>query len=433
VAAQATLRSLKSIPSPTLMNTAPKRTCMLVYAFYESDTRVLQYAKALVARGDSVDVFALRREGSPAFEVMDGVNVYRIQPRRVNERGRFAYLGRIVRFLLVSTLVLAKRHLSKPYDVVHVHSVPDFLVFAALVPKLCGARIILDIHDILPEFYASKFGLNSNSAMFRMLVFVERVSTRFADHVIVANHLWYETLSRSISHSKCTAIINYPDPSMFYPRAKAATGNGFRIVYPGSLNQHQGLDIALRAFAKVTNSMPGAEFHIYGEGPTKDDLMQLTSSMGLSERILFHEFLSTHAIADIMASSDLAVVPKRASSKFGNEAASTKIMEFMALGVPVIVSRTKVDSYYHDDSMVEFFESENVDELAEAIFRLWRSPKLRSQLAANALEYVHRNSWKDKQVDYFRLLSEQPVEPGQDPEFPQAIISSRTPEYRKTA
>ena len=415
------------------MNSSPKRICMLVYAFYESDTRVLQYAKALAARGDTVDVFALRREGSPSFEVMDGVSVYRIQSRRVNERGRLAYLFRILRFLLVSTILLARKHLAKPYDVVHVHSVPDLLVFAALVPKLAGARVILDIHDILPEFYASKFGLSSGSVLFRALVFVEKVSTRFADNVIVANHLWYKTLSRSVPRDKCTAIINYPDPGVFYPRARAATPATFQILYPGSLNQHQGLDIALRAFAEVTESMPGAEFHIYGEGPTKDAMIQWTSSMGLSSRIFFHDFLPTQEIAEIMASSDLAVVPKRASSKFGNEAASTKIMEFMALGVPVIVSRTRIDSYYHDDSMVKFVESENVDELAAAILLLWQSPELRAQLAANALEFVRRNSWKSKQADYFRLLGDESVDSCQDTKLADPVAVASASGYRENA
>jgi glycosyltransferase involved in cell wall biosynthesis len=397
---------------------------MLVYAFYESDTRVLQYAKVLAARGDSVDVFALRREGSPSFEVMDGVNVYRIQSRKVNEQGRLAYLARVLRFLLVSTFVLTKKHLSKSYDVVHVHSVPDSLIFAALAPKLSGARIILDIHDILPEFYASKFGLSSNSFLFRMLVLMEGVSTHFADHVIVANHLWRERLSRSVRPDKCTTIINYPDPSIFYRRARAEKSQAFRILYPGSLNQHQGLDIAIRAFAQAADRMPGAEFHIYGEGPTRNWLIQLTSRLGLSKRIFFHDFLPTHEIADIMASADLAVVPKRASSGFGNEAASTKIMEFMALGIPVIVSRTKIDSYYHDDSMVKFFESENADQLAEAMVLLWQDPRLRAQLAVNALEYVRKNNWREKKWDYFRLLGDEKLDPGYGHEIPPPIATA---------
>jgi glycosyltransferase involved in cell wall biosynthesis len=397
---------------------------MLVYAFYESDTRVLQYAKVLAARGDSVDVFALRREGSPSFEVMDGVNVYRIQSRKVNEPGRLAYLVRVLRFLLVSTFVLTKKHLSKPYDVVHVHSVPDSFIFAALAPKLSGARIILDIHDILPEFYASKFGLSSNSFLFRMLVLVEGVSTHFADHVIVANHLWRERLSRSVRPDKCTTIINYPDPCIFYRRARAEKSQAFRILYPGSLNQHQGLDIAIRAFAQAADRMPGAEFHIYGEGPTRNWLIQLTSRLGLSKRIFFHDFLPTHEIADIMASADLAVVPKRASSGFGNEAASTKIMEFMALGIPVIVSRTKIDSYYHDDSMVKFFESENADQLAEAMVLLWQDPRLRAQLAVNALEYVRKNNWREKKWEYLRLLGDEKLDPGYGHEIPPPIATA---------
>jgi len=372
------------------------RICMLVYAFYESDTRVLQYAKVLAERGDSVDVFAIRREGTPSFEVMDGVEVYRIQRRKVNERGRFGYLVRILLFLLRAAFLLTKKQLSKPYDVVHVHSVPDFLVFAALVPKLLGARVILDIHDILPEFYASKFGISSNSPLFRLLLVLEKVSTHFANHVIIANHLWHERLvSRSVPREKCTTIINYPDPGIFRPRPIAKKNRTFRITYPGSMNTHQGLDIAVRAFAKVAEQMPGA---------AKGSLIQLTKDLGLSERILFHETLPTPEIAEIMAASDLAVVPKRASSEFGNEAASTKIMEFMSLGIPVIVSRTKIDSYYHDNSTVRFVESENVSDLAEAMLLLWRDPQLRAQLAVNASEYVLKNNWREKKSDYLRLV-----------------------------
>src|SRR5689334_25230804 len=105
-----------------------KRACMVVYAFYESDTRVIQYAQALLGQGISVDVLSIGREGAPKFEIIDGVSVTRIQTRVVNERGKIAYLSKILRFAILSTLVLAKRHLSNPYDVVHVHSVPYFLV-----------------------------------------------------------------------------------------------------------------------------------------------------------------------------------------------------------------------------------------------------------------------------------------------------------------
>ncbi len=216
--------------------------CVLTYSFYESDTRVLQYVQALVERGDTVDVIALRKAGALVVEVLGGVKVYRIQSRKVNEQNRLTYLARIVRFLLVSACVLGSRHFSQPYSVVHVHSVPDFLVFAAALPKLLGARVVLDIHDILPEFYASKFGLSAESRLFRILVLVEKLSIRFSDHVIIANDLWRERLlTRSTVAEKCTAITNYPDPKVFRPGRRRRTDERFVIVYPGTLNHHQGL------------------------------------------------------------------------------------------------------------------------------------------------------------------------------------------------
>ena len=344
-------------------------------------------------------------EGQPAFEVLDGVNVYRIQTRRVTEKGHLSYLVKILRFLVLSGLIVTKRHLSARYDVIHVHSVPDFLVFAALLPKLMGARVILDIHDILPEFYASKFGVGRDSLVFKALLLTERVSIAFSDHAILPNHLWEErVVARSVKPEKCTIFINYPDPRMFAPRPKDMTADKFVILYPGSLNQHQGVDIAIRAFALVTGQMPGAEFHIYGDGPQKPALIDLGKELGLTHQLIFHGTVPTAEVAAVMAQADLAVVPKRASSEFGNEAASTKIMEFMSLGVPLIVSRTKVDQFYHDDSRVRFFESENVAELAAAMLELWRNPALRRELVAGATDYVEQNSWKQKKFEYLQLV-----------------------------
>jgi glycosyltransferase involved in cell wall biosynthesis len=382
------------------------KVCMLAYSFYESDMRILRYAKTLAERGDLVDVIALRREGTSTFEVLQGVNVYRIQLRQRNERNWLDYLIRVMRFLFVSAFALTQKHLSKSYDVIHVHSVPDFLVFAAVVPRLLGAKVILDIHDVLPEFFAEKFKADKKSLKFKLLLFAEYISVRFSDHVIIANDLWYERLiKRSAKADRCTAIVNYPDSEVFRPRNRSvAVKENFLITYPGTLNAHQGLDIAIRAVAKIKDEIPDLEFHIYGEGPAKPALVDLSLQLGLSQIVIFHEFLTCNQIAEVMALSDLSVVPKRASSEFGNEAMSTKIMEFMSLGVPVIVARTKVDTYYHNDSRVKFFESENPLDLANAILLLRRDIKLRQFLASNASAYVKNNNWHEKKQVYLQLV-----------------------------
>jgi glycosyltransferase involved in cell wall biosynthesis len=379
------------------------RVCMLAYTFYESDPRVGQYAAALTGRGDKVDVIALRRKGQPKREVLNGVNLFRIQYRAINERGHLDYLYRVTRFLLHSAAVLARRHLAKPYDLMHVHSVPDFLVFAALVPKVFGAAVILDIHDLLPELYASKFG-DRNTVWHKSLTLAEKCSCAFADHVIVANDLWRERLvRRSTNSDKCTSIRNYPDPARF--RSHKETRNGkFLITYPGTLNHHQGLEIAIRAFARVADRMPGTEFHIYGEGPDKPRLIQVTKALHLEDRVFFHGTLSLNDVARVMVNTDLAVEPKLAKSFFSNEAASTKILEFMAAGVPVVASRTRIHAHYYDDSIVMFYDSDNEVDLAECIISLWRDPQLRDQMVSRASTYVQQNNWDAKKRQYLELV-----------------------------
>jgi hypothetical protein len=138
----------------------PKRVCMLTHSFYDSDGRVIRYAEALAKRGDNVDVFSLRRSpDAEQRECVAGVDVHRIQARfGKQEKSQFAFLMRVARFLVVSSFWITRQHARKRYDLFHIHNVPDFLVFAACLAKRTGAKVILDIHDIVPEFYASKFG-----------------------------------------------------------------------------------------------------------------------------------------------------------------------------------------------------------------------------------------------------------------------------------
>jgi glycosyltransferase involved in cell wall biosynthesis len=382
------------------------RACVLAYAFYENDYRVLRYAEALARRGDQVDVIALRSPTRGFHEVINGVHVYRVQGRIKNEKRKFSYLFRIIKFLLISGLFLSWLHMKHRYDLVHVHSVPDFLVFGAIVPKLCGAKIILDIHDILPEFYASKFGRGQDGLMFKLMVQVEKISIGFSDHVIIANHIWKKKLeTRSTRSSKCTAIINYPDRDIFYPREQGCKNNEFTMVYPGSISWHQGLDIAVKAFALIKDRVPNLYFYIYGGGTAGNQLSDLIDQLGLKGRVFLDPGKTIREIAIIIARADLGIVPKR-NDQFGGEAFSTKTLEFMSSGVPIIVAKTKVDQYYFDESLVKFFEPDNVEDLAGAMLTMVRDKNQRDRLSKNGLEFAKKNTWDGKKHIYLDLVDE---------------------------
>ena len=387
-------------------NVRPKRVAMITHSVYTSDNRVRRYAESLAARGDRVDVFALghSRDASNQ-EMIEGVRVFRIQHRAAKgEHSKLAYLWPLLRFFTVTSTRLTGRHLQQPYDIVHIHNIPDFLVFAAWYPKLTGVPVILDIHDIVPEFFASKFRVASTGMTRRLLVWMERASAAFADRVIIANHLWLDKYARRTGlNGRCTVFINHVDEKLFrcIPRTRQ---NGRRIVlYPGGLQWHQGLDVALHAFKQVATQLLAVEFHIYGDGSARESLVRLAADLGLNERVRFFEPRPAQEIATIMANADLGVVPKRADS-FGDEAYSTKIMEFMAVGVPVIVSSTKVDRYYFNDSVVRFFEPGNPDALAREMVALLRDDELRRRMTAQASKYAATHCWENRKGDYLRLV-----------------------------
>ena len=385
-----------------------RRVCMITHSFYESDNRVTRYAEALASRGDHVDVLSLRRSREmPSTEEIGGVAVHRIQNRfGKTERSQLAYLWPLLRFLGLSGWWLTRRHARRRYDLLHIHNMPDFLVFAGWYPRLTGTPIILDIHDIVPEFYASKFRNGNATFTTHLLRFIERHAAHFASHVIISNHLWLEKYAtRTSSSAKCSVFINNVDTRVFRPQPRTRHDGKVIVLFPGGLQWHQGLDIALRAFRRVAIEIPEAEFHIYGDGNMKPALIRLASDLGFNGRVKFFDPVRVNEVARIMANADLGVVPKRADS-FGNEAYSTKIMEFMSLGVPVVVSKTKIDQYYFNDALVRFFESGNVDALAAAMLDVLRNPELRRRMVTQATAYSHEHSWMQRKADYLKLVDD---------------------------
>jgi len=391
---------------PAKPRVARRSICMVSYSDYQTDNRVIRYAEALTERGDTVDFFGIKREPHLSdVEMVGKVQVHRIQERYgKKEKGKRGYLLPLIKFWLLACSYLTRQHPVKRYDLIHVHNIPDFLVFSAWLPRLTGAKIILDIHDVVPEFYASKFKLKPGAFGVKALKLVEWLSAHFADHVIISNHLWHKTfVARSVSEAKCSVFINNVNQRIFYRRNQVRRPGSPVIMFPGGLQWHQGLDIAIQAMAKVVEQIPGAQLHIYGDGNMKAQLLALTRELGLTETVRFFEPVPVERIAEIMSQADLGVVPKRADS-FGNEAYSTKIMEFMSLGVPVVVSSTKIDRFYFNDSVVRFFESGNSTALATALLEMLQQDTLRWRMVAAALEYAEKNSWNVRKKDYLELV-----------------------------
>lgn len=403
-----------------------RKVCMVTYSDYATDSRVRRYAETLVRRGDQVDVISIASEGDSLGEdEIDGVRFFRIQSRRYDERGMLTYAFRLLRFLISASRFLSQRHRDIRYDLIHVHNIPDFLAFAAWYPKWTGVKVILDIHDIVPELFVDKFSFRNGGPLIGILKHIEKASTAFADHVIIANHLWFDKLTtRSAPPEKCSVYLNHIDPAVFHRRTRTRQDSRFIMLFHGTFQWHQGLSIAVEALAIVRQKAPNAELHLYGSGGgggAQTRLAELADSLGLKDAVKFCGSVPLHEIPQIIANADLGVVPKRADS-FGNEACSTKIMEFMSQGIPVVASRTKIDTYYHDDQTVRFFTSGDSHSLAEAILDVMENPALRDSLSQAGLKYVEENSWDKRKHDYLALVDSLATE-----DF--AGVEALTPEF----
>ena len=136
--------------------------CMIVHAYYEEDARVRREAEALVAAGWSVDVIGLCRPGELPAAVIEGVNLRRLPVGRHQGAGLPVYLIEYGAFLMQALWAATRAHRHRRYGLVEVHSLPDYLVFAALPLKLVGVPVLLDLHEAMPEFFRSRFPVASN-------------------------------------------------------------------------------------------------------------------------------------------------------------------------------------------------------------------------------------------------------------------------------
>jgi len=384
---------------------------MVVHAYYPlGETRVERQALALLDHGIQVDVICLRASGEPAVETVDGVQVYRLSVQRHEGSGLFTQLLEYLVFFVLAFICLTRLHRQRRYSIVQVHNLPDFLVFVALIPKLRGVRVILDLHDLMPEFYAERFQRSLDSLPVRLIRWQERLACRFADHVITVTGLWRQALiERGQPADKVTVVMNVADDRIFHRDAIADVSDDdgrFRLIYHGVMGQRHGLDLALRAIHMVRQTIPGIHLTLHGGGEYRRVLESLTDELGLQDRVQFStQFVPTTELPKLLRKADLAIVPYR-DGVFTGGILPTKLMEYAALGIPTMAARTPAIAAHFDETTVQFFTPGDVDELACCILELYRDRSRLATLAHNIEKFNERYNWPAQRAIYLQLVDQ---------------------------
>jgi len=284
--------------------------------------------------------------------------------------------------------------------VVHVHNMPDFLVFSAWLPRLRGAKVVLDLHDPMPEIFASMYGLPPDHFAPWLLRRIENWSTGFADLVVTPNLAFKELFaSRGCSANKIEIVMNTPDTGIFHkpmtvPASAASGVRPFKLMYHGLLVERHGMDLAIQAMACLRPRIPQTEMHLYGEQTQfMTWLMGQVSQWKLEEAVHYHGYKPLPEIAEAIASIDLGVIPNRLNS-FTRINLPTRIFEYLAMSKPVIAPRTKgITDYFKDDEII-YFEPGNADDLARKMEWVYQHPAETRSVVKRGRKVYEKYSWE---------------------------------------
>ncbi len=386
-------------------NRARKRICMIVYTDYAFDARVRREAETLADAGFEV-ICLTPRNGSRKQEYqLRGVVVRELPVSKYRGKSHFRYLNSYVGFLLRSFAACNGLLIRGGLDAVHVHNVPDFLVAAGIVPRLLGKTVLLDIHDSVPETYAAKFP-DSSRLLRRLLCWEEKISAGLASQVICVNHPQRDRLlGRGLASSKAFVSMNVPDHRLFenVVRESRHDDGAFKLVYHGTMAKRLGVDLILRSVAKLAGKIPGLELHLWGHGDDLQGFQTLGKELGLEGIVHFlPKGFPVHELPQRLIHMDVGLVGNR-RDEATELMLPVKLLEYVALGIPVVAPRLKTIEHYFSNEMVSYYEPEDVEMLSTKILELHTDKDRRKQQADRARAFLDQYGWQKQGGEFVAL------------------------------
>jgi glycosyltransferase involved in cell wall biosynthesis len=373
-----------------------KRAAVVVLCSYP---RIRRSAEALVDEGMSVDLICTKqKKEDPTRESINGVQVLRV-PLQHSRGGKAWYFFHYFSFLATSLFLLGFRSLTRRYDLVIVHNMPDILVFSALIPRLLGAKVVLDLQDPMPELMQTIFGVSEESRSVRLLKFLEKLSISFAHGVITVSETFRKTFSsRSCAAEKVSVVMNSPDEKVFALRPPAVARSlnetrPFVVMYHGTLVERHGLGVAVEAVSRVRQVLPNVELKVYGDRtPYLDQVLAEARKQGRQHWVHYLGSKTQRQIVQAIDECDLGIVPN-CSNIFTRINMPTRIFEFLTRGKPVIGPCTPgVREYFAEDALV-FFELGDAADLARQIEFVVRHPLEIGEITRRGQEVCLAHPW----------------------------------------
>jgi glycosyltransferase involved in cell wall biosynthesis len=382
--------------------------CMIAYTNYSTDARVRREAETVAALPDyDVSVITLKEGELPETHMIRGVTVHEVNLAKYQGKSSTRYIMSYLKFVSLAFLRCNKLLLHRSLDIVHVHNMPDFLLFSAIVPFLFGKKLILDIHDTVIETYLTKFNGFMSGITYWLLRFEEWLCCAIADKIICVNHVQRDALiKRGIPEEKITISMNIPDPRWCSQKSNGSyerqNDSKFTLVYHGTLAKRLGIDLTIEAVARLSARIAGLEYYIVGSGDDAEEFLDLSRRLGVDDKVHFMNSVPIDDLVKTLDGMDLGVIANRANVAT-ELMLPVKMLEYIALDIPVIAPRLKTIEYYFTDYMLGYFEPNNVESLADAIWKAYSNDDLRIKRASNARDFFVEYGWENHKLGLINL------------------------------
>jgi glycosyltransferase involved in cell wall biosynthesis len=389
------------------------RVCMVSLCYYRADPRLQRQAEALVAAGYQVDVICQRQPTEPQRERLGDVTVHRLGGTKYRGRSLARYALVYGQFFVRALVAVTSLHRRHGYAAIQVYSMPEALVLTALVPRLTGVPLVYDAGDLTTELYAAKFGTRGGFVAAGALRLQEWLGLSLAD-LVVTVHEDYRSrlLARAVPAERICVVMNLPDDRRFHPGLRAAALAAPRqptdelvMVHHGSLVERYGADLAVEAVARLRGRFPGLRLEVYGDGDLRPRLADLVARLGVADRVrLSPGYVPLDELPPLLARADMAVVPTRADP-FTETILPNKLLEYLALGLPTVVSRTRTVEAHVESDVVEYCAPGDLADLGAAIERVCASATHRETLSRRALAWSAAHRWADAAAAYAAAIN----------------------------
>ena len=382
--------------------------CHLFYEEYPRDPRVRRYVNALNSTGRNCIIVCSKKKNEKYFENIGGNLVYRIPVSK--KRGSFFLtLLEYLLFAWISSFMLLYLQLRYRFKIVHVHTLPDFLIFAALWNKVFGAKLILDLHEIFPELYMARTGADYNSFKVNLLKTAEKYSIKLANKVITIHDNAKDIFVKrnGLSEEKISVVMNSVDPAEF-PNPAKPDENNFIIIYNGTIVKLLNLTMIVEALAKLKNEMPAEDygkiiFRLYGDGPALNEILSLADKSGVADKVQYMGYLQPAEMRKEVLKTGVLILPPL-KNIYSDLFYTIKLIETIYLKIPVIATRLNTYKRYYSEDSLFYFDSGNVNELAERIKEVYTNKPLVERKTASARADYDKLSWEIMRERYLEIV-----------------------------